>query len=372
MKKTYRIEDAWRFIKDCTIDLILYGILGFLAYRLLTFVDNEFIYDHRIQSSKQVREITKKYAIREKGKKDFAVLVSGSGATVSKIMGMHTNLEKAYYALRKRGYHENKIIILSNTLPYGREVNSGITGRPTPLNFYKSLDFILKNSGKDDSLTVYFTGHGKRKRRHSFLVMCNSRISEDEFYESIKMFKGKKILIFDQCYSGGFLKRLNKLPNIAIMASTKENLMAANVPDVERIFWKAVGNGEESTRAYHNAVKQAGLGHRLVINIIKIATLGNVNNYYFSFKNGNVDIAKPERKNLNEEKEDIELVKENSGIAQRTLNFFIFLFILMLIFIVKYYAPLSSKLPGFENIIYIFPVMLMIYAIAYIKITFNK
>tara|TARA_Y100000310_G_scaffold338641_1_gene428861 strand:+ start:11764 stop:12657 length:894 start_codon:yes stop_codon:yes gene_type:complete len=295
IKKT--IKTTYKIPKNFLKSLIVYGLLGFTISKLLSPIDNILFYSSRLQTHKRVKEITENYKGGEKG--HFAILVSGDGAIIGNIMGFHSNIQSAYNALRKRGYKDSNIIILSSVIPKGRPLDVGITARTTPDNLKLVFEHVLRNITKHGSVTFYFTGHGGRqKEKSSLLLGGGERITQKDLYGYFRLFEGGKIFIFDQCYSGGFMKKFQDLDNIAIMASTREDKMATNIPRVERIFWDKIGKGEDAITAYRESIKDLGTGHRLAKNLIELI-IRKTKNYYLVFKRGKANISRPRKQKKN-------------------------------------------------------------------------
>jgi len=285
-EKNYTEMRAYKIPKNFLKDIIVYGILTLIFHNLIYGIDHTFFYDRRLQSHAKIEKLLKK----KKEFKNIAILVSGSGAIISHISGFHGNLQASYNALKKRGYTDTNIIILSSIIPKGRKVASGITTRPTKENFKTVMDFTIRNIDKTGSIVFYFTGHGSKEKSQSALNIGKEKENQKDLYSYFKLFQGEKIFIFDQCYSGGFLKELKKLDNIAIMASTIGKNIAMNTPIVERIFWEDVGSGKDAIESYKGALKKIGHGSRFAKTIME--KISRSKNYYLTYKKGKANIAR--------------------------------------------------------------------------------
>lgn len=273
-----KIEKGVRNILDFLMDVFIYGLAGIVVYKIICNIDNKFFYSRKLNSSDEIKEKLKKQKDRK-----IAVIVSGSGAIISKIMGFHGNLVAAYGALKKRGYDDSEIIILSTIIPKGRIPEKSINSKPDIYNLNLILERITKNSAKN-SILFYYTGHGKIINGKATLSLTNAEFFEKDFYNYFKNFEGKKIFTFDQCYSGSFLKLLKNLNNVVILASTKQDTTASNIPSVERKFWEKVSKGEDYIKAYKEAEKEIGLGHRLAKSFIEKISFNRIKNYYLTFE----------------------------------------------------------------------------------------
>jgi hypothetical protein len=270
--------------------IFIYGILFWIFYKLFYHIDAALFYNPRLKTTANIK---KRLISSEKKKNKYAFLVSGSGLIGSYLLEDRKLLQAAYNALKQRGYTDAEIIILSNTVPNSRTLDTGITARPKLKNFHIIMQYILKNIKPNGSLVFYYTGHGKRKKNKSTFLLGNDQLNEEEFYPYFEHLKKlKKVFIFNQCYSGGFFEKMKALKNICILASTEKTKQASNIPEIEILFWKKIAKGEEVLKAYKKAVIQMGLGHKLARNVLRIVTFGGVRNYYLVYKKGQVNIPK--------------------------------------------------------------------------------
>lgn len=268
------VKEVFVSIKDFFMSLIVYNLIG-------TTVSSIFSRKDFYNEGNTIKEIQRK--LKNFNNKEIAILVSGSGRIVSFVMGFRGTFNQAYSSLKKRGYEDEQIILLSSSFP--RDPEKGINASPTSEN----LSLILKSLRKKASFLFYFTGHGHYRNRESTLVLENGELSESELYNYAKKIKGKKIMIFDQCHSGGFFQKMQTLKNIVILASTTKDKGASNIPSVEMLFWKKIGNKEEVTEAYQKASKEISFGDKLAMSIISLVTMRTFKNYYLTFKENNVD-----------------------------------------------------------------------------------
>lgn len=269
------VKEVFVSIKDFFVSLIVYNLIG-------TTVSSIFSRKDFYNEGDTIKEIKRK--MKNCNNKDIAILVSGSGKIVSFAMGFKGTFNQAYSSLKKRGYQDEQIILLSSSFPRG--IEKGINASPTSEN----LNLVLKSLGKKASFLFYFTGHGHYKHGESTLVLQDSNFTENELHNYVKNFKEKKIMIFDQCHSGGFFQKMQTLKNIAILSSTTKEKGAQNIPSVERLFWKKISNKEEVTEAYQKASREISFGDKLAMSIISLVTIGTFKNYYFAFKKNNVNI----------------------------------------------------------------------------------
>jgi hypothetical protein len=217
-------------------------------------VDNALFYNRGLQTPAQIERVIEKSS-REK--KDVAILVSGVGATQNRTTRAAENISDGYYALKARGFSDDKIIILSNSVPRGRNIQSGITARPTKENLRRVIEYASESAGDDQTITFYFVGHGSRRKNQSRICLGNSTIGQKELYALFKGNKAKKVLLFESCYSGGFVKTAKELRgDKTIIACSKEDEKALNW-GLSHNFWENILKGEEVTLAYKNALESS-------------------------------------------------------------------------------------------------------------------
>lgn len=141
------------------------------------------------------------------------------------------NISLAYQVLLKNNF---KVYILDDSA-----ATSGFCPRPYPIHGQatkKNTELILNYlSKKIDSYDTFFlctTGHGSRKKivnqnkqatKVSSFFLKVDDLLETELAEYLNHIKPKVgILVFDQCYSGGFAKRTGTGKYTAISASESE------------------------------------------------------------------------------------------------------------------------------------------------------
>src|SRR3989344_5362698 len=224
------------------IDKILLVALLFAGIGRL---DNAMIYSPRLQSQHEMQNIER---------------------------AISYEVQKAYDNLKKRGYADEDIMVLSSTIPKGRGPSSGINARPTPENLKNVLDFVAENSTDKDSLVFFYGGHGRfdKKRDESEISLGLKKFGQEELYEHAKNIKGDKLFIITACEAGGFVEKLQNLPgkNVSIVSLTeKEKGGAVYAPILFEKFWDGINRGEDIEEAYKHAVK--GMNKKLSIRALK-------------------------------------------------------------------------------------------------------
>src|SRR3989338_4293938 len=287
------------------IDKILLVALLFAGIGRL---DNAMIYSPRLQSQHEMQNIERaiSYEVKE-GKKprNYAVWVGGQGIINSKWSHIDYNVQKAYDNLKKRGYADEDIMVLSSTIPKGRGPSSGINARPTPENLKNVLDFVAENSTDKDSLVFFYGGHGRfdKKRDESEISLGLKKFGQEELYEHAKNIKGDKLFIITACEAGGFVEKLQNLPgkNVSIVSLTeKEKGSAVYAPILFEKFWDGINRGEDIEEAYKHAVK--GMNKKLSIRALKGISFGEIQNEPVIYERGNFQIPAPKSAGLKPEK----------------------------------------------------------------------
>ena len=278
-------------IKLVMMKILLVGVTWTIILTILRFLDSRFVYDPRLNSHKKVIRKIREY--KTERKKDYAILICGSGALMASVEGFKKNLQAAYDALIERGFNDKNIIILSNTIPKKRDLKRGITARPTLENFRSAVNLISERMKPKGLFLFYHTGYGEISGEKDAILLTKNTLRQDEFADYFKDLKKiKKIFILDQDYSGGFASSLKELPKTLIMSSTIKEKMSVPRSPHEPIFWGKIKEGVKISTAYKSSIKQIGMTKKLFINLTKILSWGDIKNSYLIFGNKNIDLPK--------------------------------------------------------------------------------
>jgi len=154
-----------------------------------------------------------------------AILLNGSSE-----LRHHRNLNQAYRAILKSGFYKENVRVISSH-------------KPTPEDEFECLDadiytladalLSLKEvSSNEDRLFFYYTGHGSVRQSYDGSItdyaFCfgNNTVSccgLGDYIRNINLKWG--LLVFNQCYSGGFAKELGK-DNLVAVSASRDNEMA--------------------------------------------------------------------------------------------------------------------------------------------------
>ncbi len=144
---------------------------------------------------------------------NYAVLISG--LTESRHL---KNMILAYNTLLYLGFQEQNIYVLDSK---GAErLNYKVDGPATKSAIEKVFSHLKSKTDSEDFLFTYVTNHGGRSSGESTIALPGPDVGEETFENFLSGMEVKKgVLVFDQCYGGGFAKRLGKGRFVAVSAS---------------------------------------------------------------------------------------------------------------------------------------------------------
>jgi hypothetical protein len=160
----------------------------------------------------------------------YAVLISG------RTEGRHAeNLETAYNALIGQGFLLENIFILDNERGPAARFEYPVDAPATKENIKIVMENIQQTSDDKDLLFLYVTGHGGREKVRGEYV-STILLSDGEEMDEIEMdnlLEGIEelrvgILVFDQCYGGGFVERSGDGRYVAVSASKPNEVSYSN------------------------------------------------------------------------------------------------------------------------------------------------
>ncbi|MCI5106038.1 MAG: caspase family protein, partial [Pseudomonadales bacterium] len=109
----------------------------------------------------------------------------------------------------------------------------------TRANFSNALDRIAATADSDDTLVIFYSGHGSRLPRSSgydsrdpdgydeTMVLYDENLLDDELAAMLDaMDVGKVLLVMDSCFSGGFAKDIVSRPGRMGMFSSEEDVLS--------------------------------------------------------------------------------------------------------------------------------------------------
>lgn len=165
----------------------------------------------------------------------YAVLINGDGEN-----RFTADITVSYEILLENGFRAENIYILNYSAleTYYHPVDDILTKSNLRQLFQHLEDKITSR----DLLFVYVTDHGERRKSFninsfkfedlSVIDLTNGEMDQKEFaylFKDLKPYIG--ILVFCQCYSGGFAEELGKNRNVAVAASLADKAGWADVGD---------------------------------------------------------------------------------------------------------------------------------------------
>lgn len=156
----------------------------------------------------------------------YAVLISGKTE-----ISTQADLSLAYQVLLENDFPKRNIYILDRK--GGQQFFYPVDGSAEKQEIKNLFSHLGKIVDDQDLLFVYLTDHGKRKKSSSgdsvsTFTLLGQYFDQREFSEYIKGINPRiGILLFDQCYSGGFAEECGKGKFIGI-ASTKKTSKGTN------------------------------------------------------------------------------------------------------------------------------------------------
>jgi len=166
--------------------------------------------------------------------KKYAVIVSGSDDA-----RYRENITLAYRTLLSNGFTPGNIFVLEAEGKKEGYYPYSITAPASKQNLKSLIESLHEKVDENTTFVMYVTGHGVRNEESEILVKGkNIAVSDLENWLS-GMHPKFGILIFDQCFGGGFAKRLGKKEYVAVSASEKdEESMEGTFPNAFFGAWK--------------------------------------------------------------------------------------------------------------------------------------
>jgi len=185
---------------------------------------------------------------------EYAIIINGKADFFQKKKGLELhakNVVRAFEKLKKIGYEEKNIFVLSYNDPRTNKENPN-NFRPGSFEAYKEIvAYLIKTIDENSSLLIYTTGHGDRYDNdnpwHSELIFDDRYISANKFVK-IALEIPFEILIYagDQCKSGGFVKTFEiqgkKDDRNIVAVSNSDHFHSAYCEPFSKGFWNALGN----------------------------------------------------------------------------------------------------------------------------------
>lgn len=169
----------------------------------------------------------------------YAVLINGDSSKLHQ-----DNVTEAYKSLRYLGFENSNIFLLTSNYPRPDDGQS-ITFRATKTNLKKIWNYLGKAVDDNDLVLVYTTGHGSKGKSESGLTLEKEDIAASDLKNLISKTKARDyVVVSDQCYSGGMVKKLSELEGRVTCFSSTDSEHITYCKDFARSFWKSFRNGK--------------------------------------------------------------------------------------------------------------------------------
>lgn len=203
-------------------------------------------------------------ASKKKGKV-YALLVNGRDNNNHDILAkrdFHKNVTEVHNTLKNARITDEQIYILESLETIISEAkDTGQINIHENLSYatLKNLDFAINDINKkitpNDIFILYVTNHGTRVNGESVMCLANGYMFESDLENLLsKLHPNYSLMVFTQCYSGGFAKRFGKGRNISIATCepNKESYNTGEEPIARYFFPALFGNGKEKKEADKN------------------------------------------------------------------------------------------------------------------------
>lgn len=102
-------------------------------------------------------------------------------------------------------YAVNDALIKGLNMRQADIILCGETGRVTCEDFISGLQHLISISDDDDTIIVYFSGHGTTEKNEHYLIFSDTLVKTQQIIEVLEGIKAKsKILLLDCCFAGNF------------------------------------------------------------------------------------------------------------------------------------------------------------------------
>lgn len=177
----------------------------------------------------------------------------------------------AYRLMRENGFEEKDIFVLdSDGIERGKYP---VDGSSTAESLKKVVSYLSGKVGTEDKLFAYISDHGARDRPKtglmgteimelkSYAALYEGFVSDDEFAGYMEQINpGEGILLAEQCYGGGFSKKIGTGNFTAVSPSgpNEKSLIFSDYDSFAKCFLESFGKNETDTDKDGNvSIKEA-------------------------------------------------------------------------------------------------------------------
>ena len=191
----------------------------------------------------------------------FAVLINGDSEQRHK-----QNIARAYSTLSALGFDPAHIFVVSppdrrNALP-----QTALRVAPLPDELWRVMDDLTNVVTENDLVVVYGTGHGDTDQGDSLLELRRGELWSADLREEIDQYRGRAVIVMDQCYSGGFVDAFQGTKRRVIVISSVDSRNLTDCTQFAQTFWDSFlhpgnadrnGDGKTSVREAFDAALKA-------------------------------------------------------------------------------------------------------------------
>lgn len=286
-------------------------LAGLMIASGLRVADRAVNYDFSLQSRDQIEQFLNQKTHQKQS--DYALLINAQGRAEGRNMGSTEMINQAYKTLRNRGFNDENIILVTPSIPAGRDLNKGITAKPSRGNLELIKQYLDENLTSNSTLVVSYSGHQGEIKKGGRLQIGNSLVSSQEFSDYFKELPGKKIFLLNTCYAGYLGKKIDRISGdklVLCMTDDKNN----GIMKFEGDIWERIDKGEPIREAYKNALKKNDKNWRNQLN----KRMGG-RNIYTEYSSGNVDLPHPLNRATQEDRNS-----SKSTLEERAENILLF------------------------------------------------
>lgn len=165
--------------------------------------------------------------VEHEQRRKYAVIVNGSSDAYFK-----KNVTIAHECLNAKGFYDENIFLVASEN-----------------NFRKVFNYLETIADNNDLLVIYTTGHGDRKGDQSTLCLTDKKqITASDLNDLVSMVKARdKVIVADQCFSGGIVQTLSGLDGRIIAFSSTDAEHPTKGVFFGRYFWNSFRTGKADT-----------------------------------------------------------------------------------------------------------------------------
>lgn len=184
---------------------------------------SDLLDDLRMGETSLDMRIKREELLEKKPNDNFYLLISGLTE-----FRHEENIALAYNTITALGVEKDNIYVLD--INGASRIEYPVDGAATKRNLERVTQHLAQRIDGDDFLLIYVTNHGKRDWGTSSIVLNETEeLDENEFRRYTNSINAKiGVMVFDQCYGGGFAIRNGRGNFIGISASRENETSKEN------------------------------------------------------------------------------------------------------------------------------------------------